>query len=403
MIITKIIFLAKIIAVSLFITLVISVEPLYRWNLFDLSIILIKQFQTATDKSLIQLSTVILNLATYGIFVPVLVFVFLFAPLNISYTFTSVILYAIYFDNVFKLIYTNPRPYWVDPTIALSCESGYGNPSGHAMLASTLYLTAWHFLTNFLNFRNTRMKLIMFFVYLLVVLLIMISTIYLGIHSINQALYGALLGVGLYYVHLKILNVHEMRSKAFFAFFRNKKVMVFFILLHLFCIALLITVYCITNPDITPWMRNIKRACTNVELYRSFNNEALLGGLVILAIMGTHYGVTVLAVKFNQEYPEKEISLNRWNLTSWKNSILKLLLFIPFTFPMILFLVIPGDIDIALIFLFKITIPYLLTSFLCYFCYVYACLKFGIANSDIYFDSEKHAFGINNTQLDMLE
>ena len=43
--------------------------------------------------------------------------------------------------NFLKMMYMEPRPYWHDHTISVyekKCATSYGNPSGHAIIASTL-------------------------------------------------------------------------------------------------------------------------------------------------------------------------------------------------------------------------------------------------------------------------
>ena len=51
--------------------------------------------------------------------------------------------------SVMKVLYHEPRPFWVSPDIKPSvCRKDYGNPSGHVMTSSffwlTLYLNYYH-------------------------------------------------------------------------------------------------------------------------------------------------------------------------------------------------------------------------------------------------------------------
>jgi hypothetical protein len=39
---------------------------------------------------------------------------------------------CIYINQLFKFLYSKPRPSWVDGSINKQCENGFGDPSGHA-------------------------------------------------------------------------------------------------------------------------------------------------------------------------------------------------------------------------------------------------------------------------------
>lgn len=53
-----------------------------------------------------------------------------------------VVLFIIYLSDLFKLIYSNPRPYFLTETIwSRECDTGYGDPSGHAFIGSFFYVS----------------------------------------------------------------------------------------------------------------------------------------------------------------------------------------------------------------------------------------------------------------------
>ncbi len=88
-------------------------------------------------------------------------------------------------NALFKLAFHAPRPYWIDLRVAaLSCESSYGIPSGHAMNATTI----WGFLASRIG------KPWAWAGAALLVFLISLSRLYLGVHFPTDVLAGWVLG-----------------------------------------------------------------------------------------------------------------------------------------------------------------------------------------------------------------
>jgi hypothetical protein len=88
-------------------------------------------------------------------------------------------------NSLFKVILHLPRPYWIDPRVqALSSETSYGIPSGHAMNATTI----WGFLASQMKKRWAWPAV------LALILMISISRLYLGVHFPTDVLAGWILG-----------------------------------------------------------------------------------------------------------------------------------------------------------------------------------------------------------------
>jgi membrane-associated phospholipid phosphatase len=88
-------------------------------------------------------------------------------------------------NGVFKHLVRGTRPYWLDPTLAFSTEESYGIPSGHTQTAALFYI----FLAAWLR------RWWMWAFALTMVLLMVVSRIYLGVHFIHDAVAGVLLGL----------------------------------------------------------------------------------------------------------------------------------------------------------------------------------------------------------------
>lgn len=115
-----------------------------------------------------------------------------------------VVLSAMIFQmNVTKLAYNGPRPFWDVPEInAWSCSVQFGSPSGHSLQSMCAVLAVFldykaacresnHFLAHPL------FKALFFAIGVLYTILIGYSRMLLGAHSLDQVLFGWLLGAWL--------------------------------------------------------------------------------------------------------------------------------------------------------------------------------------------------------------
>lgn len=107
-------------------------------------------------------------------------------------------------NGLSKELFKTPRPFWIDPGIALSSEESFGLPSGHALNAALLwgYLAArpWQ------KMRTVRGRQIWRWSLVALIVMISISRIYLGVHYLGDVLGGwalGLLALGVY------LRLHE--------------------------------------------------------------------------------------------------------------------------------------------------------------------------------------------------
>ena len=129
-------------------------------------------------------------------------------PIGLTYIFPServrcvhylaVFMLVLILTNITKLSYHDPRPYWVDTPQgdtkiqAFSCSSQYGNPSGHSSTTMAMALAMA------LDFAHTGNKLVFkllgFACAITFAVTIAYSRLFLGVHSLDQVLFGLLLG-----------------------------------------------------------------------------------------------------------------------------------------------------------------------------------------------------------------
>ena len=110
------------------------------------------------------------------------------------------------------MIYRNPRPYWESDILDIVCNSGYGNPSGHSLICLSNFLVISHISTNFEFFRKNQkgkiLRIVIFGFLIILAFLVIISRTLLSAHSINQIIYGSLLGIGIYFFFFFFISYH---------------------------------------------------------------------------------------------------------------------------------------------------------------------------------------------------
>jgi membrane-associated phospholipid phosphatase len=91
-------------------------------------------------------------------------------------------------NTMLKLVFNAPRPFWTDQSItAHEARSTFGMPSGHAQGSTVAYGLLG------LHLRRT----VVWALIVVVVVLVGVSRVYLGVHSLGQVVAGWLIGAGL--------------------------------------------------------------------------------------------------------------------------------------------------------------------------------------------------------------
>ncbi|MEU5881760.1 phosphatase PAP2 family protein [Spirillospora sp. NPDC047279] len=118
-------------------------------------------------------------------FLPLLVIVFWCVDTRLGARLAVLMSLGSVVNTVLKLLFHAPRPFWTDSSITgYESRNSFGMPSGHAQNASALY--------GFLGFRSGR--LLVWAGCAAMVVLIGVSRVYLGMHSIGQVAAGWAVG-----------------------------------------------------------------------------------------------------------------------------------------------------------------------------------------------------------------
>lgn len=94
-----------------------------------------------------------------------------------------------------KWIFQTPRPYWVDQRVeAFAVETSYGMPSAHVQNTTAMWgLAARSFRKRWLTWLSVA-----------IVVLVALSRMYLGVHSLSQVVVACLVGLFILWLFLKI-------------------------------------------------------------------------------------------------------------------------------------------------------------------------------------------------------
>ena len=148
----------------LYLRFIICIEKFYRELLFLKSIEIDNKLQDNSNPEVITFFKIITEFGNVGAIIPMIIIIFLFFPINKSYAFITVVTYSVYLDNVMKIIYGNPRPFWIDKNLAKGCDGGYGNPSGHSFSSSAIYLTLWYLITDLETTKDNKLiKILLYY------------------------------------------------------------------------------------------------------------------------------------------------------------------------------------------------------------------------------------------------
>ena len=378
----------KIIYITMYFIIIIALEFLYRDYLFDKSIII--QENIHKNKNNLYILKISKIISLFGAEISTLVFygiIFLFMPLNYSFLILQSIVYAAYFTNTLKIIYQSNRPNWLSEYLTFSCNYGYGNPSGHSFTSVSLYLCLAHVFVKYFKIKGI-FRIFIFSYFIIGAILIIISRVILAAHSINQILYGASLGLGLYYILIHIIGYHDYTSVEFYQHFKNKKIKKTYYFFHIILLILTVFIYIFSkNRDHTEINKKIfnNQRCELKPDYKMYKNDGLFQALSISSILGAQFGFDSLFTLLKIKNYMINYSIIEWNkLKKMKYVFLRFFVILFSSFGIIFYFIIPGNINLIFIFIFKSAFSFFLGMCGIHFIGIYLCIRLKIANRDIY-------------------
>lgn len=263
------------------------------------------------------------------------------AFLYVGVTYTS-----IFANNYLKILLQEPRPFWVDSSITvLECESGYGYPSDHVLTTVPSFLIFFEIMYYRFEIDKTVNANIFYWVGIAITNLLCISIgfsrLSLGVHSLDQVVFGLLLGFAFYFFYLYVVDYDLRDYRPFLQMISNKYHIqkTIFIILAIYLI-FMVNMYFIHITYKGEWMEVVKTVCTT-EYYSPFILAVIYSGEYFL-LLGSFIGL-LYDVKYNysnfthQAIPPNYIFMNimdhnnkirigKWNDTNTFKGILRTLL-----------------------------------------------------------------------------
>ena len=372
----------KIIAVCVYFLLVFITERFYREPLFNYSLSKIPELQQSFSPLTLTFYGYITNLGKFEGILPLIVLIFNYFPISISYFLLLSYIFSFYLDNILKLLYQDPRPYFVNTEIIpYKTDTDFGNPSGHSLASTVFYLALLNISNNITVFKKNRILyyLYSFFIICSLVLLIF-SRFILGVHAINQLIFGVLIGLGLYYISFNLIDIDTFTNGTqFFLLNRSNSYNILSFFVYFALIFLSFISYCFFDYDHTYLLQIHKQFPNNPE-YKFFENYEFAMTLLIFLVIGAHSGIIYLVYFINKYYKIDKINYD--NLNNFESSISELrrllrfllILTIMFISSLPFFLVNEFN-SLSVIYILKISFPSLLFGFILFAVAPLICLK----------------------------
>lgn len=397
--------LYRIIGALVYFAVVIGTEVAYRETLFEKSLTVEADIQKNFSNGVLNFFELLSNIGTAKITLTVFGIVFVFLPLNFSYSLMCAIIYSSFFTNFFKIIYRSPRPIWKSDDIKISCNNGFGNPSGHSFTSMCVYLSLAHLLTNFNYFYKKTigvvLRVVIFIVLIVTIGLVLFSRIVLGAHSINQVIYGGMLGFGTYFVLFFIIGLHNHTPKEFYDYMSNKTTLIISSAINavLFFSALFVYLF---SKEVDEALikeydgRLTNKGCKEKKEYQRYQHDGFYQTLSIFGIEGANIAIWLLFYIIEKQYNGSSEHVVVFNKNSdVKNFFCRLGLVIVSALGILLYFVIPGSWSIAVVLIFKSALGFFLGLFGLHLLGIYLCVRLKVANPDIYINP-LHVGGTTN-------
>lgn len=349
---------------------IVASETSWRHSLFDANNNIIPGFQQRSSVSTIDFFKVMTVFGQEQLMIPITLLILLVFPIQNSFSLLICILYSTLWTNLLKGVYGQERPFWVNKDILnYSCEGGFGNPSGHSYSSAAFYISLCFILTQKTKLRslNKVLTVMLFIFFSLLIITIFISRLLLGVHSINQVLYGGLLGLLTFYLVFFCFSFHRMNSIEFSKYFTEVFIVSIFFIKYLFMFLGLLLIYLLVDFDTSEYDKVLRQVCPDDWLKPTFkyNNNNFNSGITFFALIGAHAGLSILnyVVKykpnwFPARYDEDDIAnFNKISCYKW---LLQIPIFVIVVGPIFALFAISSHSNVIILFLFKGILPFTL-------------------------------------------
>ena len=240
---------------------------------------------------------------------------------------------------------------------------------------------------------NTTMKIIVYLLGLIIASLTAFSRLALGVHSINQVVYGSLLGIWGFLIIAYVFKIYDMPLNYYLKFYKEKKFINFCLIssLILFIIPIILYLLIDVESDIKKYNLVMSKKCPKKKEYKLYSHSCLAEALIILVGIGIYLGQYFFwymiyknkneSLSTNDNDNSLEISVNNWNkyikeiFSSMSNFIKVCGICVLTLLPGVFYIMISGkNSSLRNIFMFKFGLPFFLIGFLsfgpCFYAFI---------------------------------
>ena len=274
-------------------------------------------------------------------------------------------------------------------TYCITCEPVYGNPSGHSFQFTSNLLA---FAQMFIDLFKLRKKscIIIYVICGILILSINFSRIVLGVHSLNQVIFGDTLGFTVYFIICKIIQPHKISEEKFFNVFLTLKFHIFNII-AIIINAISLTIAAIVNDKMESekyeiLKKGLEDICKSTE-NGMLSRDAKTKFLYIFAYYGMILGITLLTYYVKNKYHGNYFELNYYYKNSQAKCFIKYLT--RFLFTIICYvpqfaIYTNKKINIYVIYILGSAFPMFIFGFLLFSVNYILTIEFNLANSQLY-------------------
>ena len=325
-------FKIKLIFIAVYFILTISLERIYNNKLFNKSLDIIPDFQESSEPYDIFWNFMTFFGTKLGVGIIYVIF-FLFIPLNQVFALTFLLLFTGYLDNTLQILYLQERPIWIKEEINTGNKHAciYGNPSGHSLTSSSLYLSLWFILSQNIDNKvlsrgiTLILKYAILILSILIISVVMISRLYFGVHSLNQIIFGGTIGIGIFLLFLPILKIYHNSGNEFFSKqYLNKHNQIIFTII---CIIFYYALY-FGRKDLS-WVKekpNWQKMCNDQKWSKILIKGSFFGGMSAFIILGMILGLLFSKNQIDKEFYAKEEIIINWDQGSFLPRLFRMLI-----------------------------------------------------------------------------
>ena len=351
----------KLVFILLYFIFIVSIERLYNKKLFNKSLEIIPKFQKSS-KSFDFFWKFMTFFGTKLGIGSIYIILFLFIPLNKVFALTFLLLFTGYADHTLKLVYLQERPLWVNDEINTGNlhACGYGNPSGHSLTSTCIYLSLWYIIYEIIDSKVINKKIGIILKYTTLILdilifsIIMISRFYLGVHSLNQIIFGFSIGLGIFLLFFPILKIYQSSAIKFFEkqYSNRYKHLLFIILCIIF-----FNIFFFCRKDISGVEKSVNwnKMCFDQKWNKLLIKGSFMGGMSIFIIFGMNIGLLINKNNFDKEFNAKEDIIINWEKGKFTPRLIRLLFLLIGFIPIGIIFLTNYLFDISYIFYYIIT------------------------------------------------